>query len=110
MAEVKEFYLTPRIPQRLASMGKVRRGLWMTGWLLKSLFLKLTPLRRFVFLVALILLVSSPRLTTGAGHAGQCRRQHVRRVPAGLPAAARAERQAAGAPRTPRRAGRCSGR
>jgi serine phosphatase RsbU (regulator of sigma subunit) len=48
-------------------MGKVRRGLWMTGWLLKRLFLKLTPLRRFVFLVALVLLVSSPRLTTGAG-------------------------------------------
>ena len=67
MAEVKEFYLTPAYRQRLASMGKVRRGLWMTGWLLKSLFLKLTPLRRFVFLVALILLVSSPRLTTGAG-------------------------------------------
>jgi hypothetical protein len=67
MAEVKEFYLTPEYRQRLASMGKARRGLWMTGWLLKSLFLKLTPLRRFVFLVALVLLVSSPRLTTGAG-------------------------------------------
>jgi hypothetical protein len=67
MAEIKEFYLTPEHRQRLASMGKVPRGLWMTGWLLKSLFLKLTPLRRFVFLVALILLVSSPRLTTGAG-------------------------------------------
>ncbi len=67
MAEIKEFYLTPEHRQRLASMGKVPRGLWMTGWLLKSLFLKLTPLRRFVCLVALILLVSSPRLTTGAG-------------------------------------------
>jgi serine phosphatase RsbU (regulator of sigma subunit) len=45
-------------------MGKFRRGLWMAGWLLKSLFLKLTPLRRFIFLVALILLASSPRLAT----------------------------------------------
>ena len=67
MAEVKEFYLTPEHRRRLASMGKLRRGLWMAGWLLKGLFLKLTPLRRFVFLVALILLVSSPRLSTGAG-------------------------------------------
>jgi hypothetical protein len=68
MAELKEFYLTPEHRQRLAGMGPVRRGLWMAGWLLKSLFLKLTPLRRFVFLVALILLASSPRLaTTGGG-------------------------------------------
>lgn len=68
MAEVKEFYLTPAHRQRLAGMGPVRRGLWMAGWLLKSLFLKLTPLRRFIFLVALVLLLSSPRLaTTGGG-------------------------------------------
>ena len=68
MAELKEFYLTPEHRQRLAGMGPVRRGLWMAGWLLKSLFLKLTPLRRVVFLVALVLLASSPRLaTTGGG-------------------------------------------
>jgi len=68
MAELKEFYLTPEHRQRLAGMGPVRRGLWMAGWLLKSLFLKLTPLRRVVFLVALVLLAASPRLaTTGGG-------------------------------------------
>jgi hypothetical protein len=67
MAEVKEFYLTPEHRQRLASMGKVRRGLWMSGWLLKSLFLKLTPLRRFVFLIALALLVLSLRIDASGG-------------------------------------------
>jgi hypothetical protein len=67
MAEVQEFYLTPDHRRRLASMGRVRRGLWLAGWLLKGLFLKLTPLRRVVFLAALILLAASPRLTTGAG-------------------------------------------
>jgi len=68
MAELREFYLTPEHRQRLAGMGAVRRGLWLAGWLLKSLFLKLTPLRRFIFLVALVLLFSSPRLvTTGNG-------------------------------------------
>jgi len=51
MAELREFYLTPEHRQRLAGMGAVRRGLWLAGWLLKSLFLKLTPLRRFIFLV-----------------------------------------------------------
>lgn len=68
MAEIKEFYLTPDLRRRLAGMGKLRRGLWMAGWLLKSLFLKLTPLRRFVFLVALILVMSSPRLSTTGGN------------------------------------------
>jgi hypothetical protein len=68
MAELKEFYLTPEHRQRLAGMGTIRRGLWLAGWLLKSLFLKLTPLRRFIFLVALVLLFSSPKLvTTGNG-------------------------------------------
>jgi hypothetical protein len=68
MAEVKEFYLTPDARQRLAGMSAFRRWLWLGWWLLKSLFLKLTPLRRFVFVIALVLLLSSPKLaTTGSG-------------------------------------------
>ncbi|MGE5198756.1 MAG: PP2C family protein-serine/threonine phosphatase [Rhodospirillaceae bacterium] len=67
MTELKEFYLTPEHRQRLAGMGPAKRGLWLGGWLLKSLFLKLTPLRRFIFLAALILLVSSPRIATTGG-------------------------------------------
>jgi serine phosphatase RsbU (regulator of sigma subunit) len=67
MAEIQEFYLTPEHRRRLAGMGAFRRWIWVSLWLLKSLFLKLTPLRRFVFLVALILLVSSPRVTAGNG-------------------------------------------
>jgi hypothetical protein len=68
MAEVKEFYLTPEHRRRLDGMGALRRGLWFAGWLLKGMFLKLTPLRRFIFLVALILLLSSPRVAaTGGG-------------------------------------------
>lgn len=64
MAEIKEFYLTPDHRRRLAGMGRVRRGLWLAGWLLKSLFLKLTPLRRFIFLVALVLMAASPRVVS----------------------------------------------
>ena len=67
MAEVQEFYLTPGHRQRLAGMGTFRRWLWLAWWLLKSLFLKLTPLRRVVFLVALVLLAASPRVTAGGG-------------------------------------------
>ena len=67
VAEVEEFYLTPAHRQRLAEMSAFRRWVWLAWWLLKSLFLKLTPLRRFMLLVALVLLVSAPRVTTGNG-------------------------------------------
>ena len=65
MAELKEFYLTPELRQRLAGMGRLKRGMWLTWWLLKSLFLKLTPLRRFMFFMALLMLVLSPRVVSG---------------------------------------------
>jgi sigma-B regulation protein RsbU (phosphoserine phosphatase) len=60
MAELKEFYLTPEHRQRLARTNKLWR--WMSlGWLLlKSLFLKLAPARRVVFLAALLLILASP--------------------------------------------------
>ena len=64
MAEIQEFYLTPEHRRRLAGMGAFRRWMWLAWWLLTSLFLKLTPLRRFIFLVALLLLAASPRVVT----------------------------------------------
>jgi hypothetical protein len=67
MAEVQEFYLTPGHRRQLAGMSAFRRWVWLAWWLLKSLFLKLTPLRRVVFLVALVLLAASPRVTAGGG-------------------------------------------
>ena len=59
MAELEEFYLTPDERQSLAKMNRFRR--WVSlGWrLLKSLFFKLSPIRRAVFVIALLLLVSS---------------------------------------------------
>jgi sigma-B regulation protein RsbU (phosphoserine phosphatase) len=65
MAEIKEFYLTPEHRQRLAGTNRLWR--WASlGWLLlKSLFLKLAPARRVVFLVALVLLVWGPRVSSG---------------------------------------------
>jgi hypothetical protein len=67
MAEIEEFYLTPEHRQRLARMGRLGRWMWLGLWLLRSLFLKLTPFRRVVLLVALVLLMASPRVSTGGG-------------------------------------------
>lgn len=67
MAELREFYLTPEHRQHLTEMSKFRRWVWQGWWLLKSLFLKLTPLRRFIFLVALVMLLWSPSVVTAGG-------------------------------------------
>lgn len=64
MAELREFYLTPEHKQRLAGMNRFWRSLSLVWWLLKSLFLKLTPARRVVFLCALFLLLASQRIVT----------------------------------------------
>ena len=59
MAELEEFYLTPEHKDRLKRMNRFWRWLSLSWWLLKSLFLKLTPGRRVVFVAALLLLWSS---------------------------------------------------
>lgn len=56
VADIREFYLEEEQRARLEKMGRLQRGLYLVGWLLKSLFLKLTPLRRVLLVVALYLL------------------------------------------------------
>jgi serine phosphatase RsbU (regulator of sigma subunit) len=73
MAELEEFYLTPDERHSLATMNRFWRWLSL-GWrLLKSLFFKLSPARRVVFVAALVLLVSGRsgiRLSGGEVTAG----------------------------------------
>ena len=58
IAELEEFYLTPDERQSLAKMNRFWRSMSL-GWrLLKSLFFKLSPARRVLFVAALLLLVS----------------------------------------------------
>jgi phosphoserine phosphatase RsbU/P len=59
MADLEEFYLTPEHRQRLKGMGRFPRGVHLAWWLLKGLFLTLSPTRRIVVLAALLLLFSS---------------------------------------------------
>jgi hypothetical protein len=54
--ELKEFFLDERRRDQLKSMGWFKRWFFMLIWLLKSLFLKLTPARRILFLISTILL------------------------------------------------------
>ncbi len=66
LTELQEFYFTTERRDRLASMGRVKRWLHLSYWLLKSLFLRLTPARRILLLLALLFLSSNPAFTVGS--------------------------------------------
>lgn len=58
-ADLESFYLSTHRQTRLAGMRPVRRWLFLSAWLLKSLFLKLTPTRRVLLLIAFFLMWQS---------------------------------------------------
>lgn len=61
------FYLDEDSRNRLASMGRIRRAFSLVGWLLKSLFLKLSPARRLLLVVAFALTIQGAT-STGLEH------------------------------------------
>jgi hypothetical protein len=57
--ETKEFMLDERRKKRLTDMGRLRRWQYTMWWLLKSMFFKLTPARRILFVVGIISVLTS---------------------------------------------------
>ncbi len=57
--DLKDFYLDEDRRKRLESMGWFKRAIFITAWLLKGLFLKLTPVRRLLLIVGLVLILTS---------------------------------------------------
>lgn len=57
--ELKEFFLSSERKERLEEMHFLKRWIYMPLWLLKSLFLHLTPARRILFLFSIIFLIAS---------------------------------------------------
>lgn len=67
LQDLYDFYLDEERRRRLAKMGRIRRGFFLVGYLLRSLFLRLTPVRRLLVLLALWLqFAGNIRLTFGA--------------------------------------------
>lgn len=58
-SELKEFYLDKERKARLKNMGRIKRGFWMSWWLLQSLFFKLTPVRRILLVASLLFILQS---------------------------------------------------
>ena len=61
------FYLNPDERARLESMTPFQRWTHKTGWLLKSMFLHLTPLRRILVLVGVLFLAISRSISFDGG-------------------------------------------
>lgn len=55
LKELYYFYLDDEARAKVARMGRVKRWIYVSGWMLKSMFLKLTPTRRILLLIAVIL-------------------------------------------------------
>lgn len=62
LTDLKDFFLDDERRLRLSKMHRIKRGLLMSWWLLKSLFFHLTPARRILFLISLFLLVNSRQI------------------------------------------------
>jgi hypothetical protein len=68
-ADLDGFYLDQGQQQFLGRAGTARRWFWRSWWLLRSLFLRLTPARRVLLVLALALSWLSIQGTAGAGSA-----------------------------------------
>lgn len=60
---LNEFYLDSDKRKKLASLPFYKRWIYQTGWLFKSMFLHLTPIRRIMVLVGTFLLFTGRGLT-----------------------------------------------
>jgi len=58
--ELKEFFLTEQRKNKLKHMSSFRRWLYTVGWMLKGLFLRLTPFRRLMLVVAVVFFPDLP--------------------------------------------------
>ncbi|MFA6469659.1 MAG: PP2C family protein-serine/threonine phosphatase [Bacteroidota bacterium] len=56
--EVTDFYLTDSQREELKRMKRIKGSFYITGWVLKAMFYKLTPVRRIMFVVGTLLLIN----------------------------------------------------
>jgi hypothetical protein len=66
--DLKEFYIDEEKKKRLQEMSPLKRGLYLGGWLCKSMLMRLTPIRRLVLVIGIFLLIVSPSVTVDNHH------------------------------------------
>jgi len=65
--ELFAFYLDRERRDKLAAMGWLRRGIWLSAWLLKSMFQKLTPARQLLFILS-VFFFFAPQISWNRGN------------------------------------------
>jgi sigma-B regulation protein RsbU (phosphoserine phosphatase) len=65
---LKEFYIDEEKKKRLNEMPQLKRWIYLNWWLLKSMLMRLTPFRRLVLVVGIVLLVWSPVIIISNKH------------------------------------------
>ena len=65
--DLKEFYIDEEKKRRLQEMSPLKKGLYLGGWLCKSMLMKLTPFRRLVLVAGIVLLLVGQGITVNAG-------------------------------------------
>ncbi|MBN2417510.1 serine/threonine-protein phosphatase [bacterium] len=70
MRDIYHFYIDRDQKKRLREMGKIKAFFILAWWILKSLFFKLTPLRRVMLVVSLILSAQTSTVTIGNSDVG----------------------------------------
>ncbi|MEJ2628584.1 MAG: PP2C family protein-serine/threonine phosphatase, partial [bacterium] len=62
LKDIYDFYLDNRARQQLRKKGRVRRFFILSWWILKSLFFKLTPVRRILLVISIFLSFQSTQI------------------------------------------------
>jgi len=65
--DIRDFYITQDKRDELMKMGRFKRWFVLTWWILKSMFLKLTPARRILLAAGLILIISARVVSPSSG-------------------------------------------
>jgi len=63
MRELREFFLDEERKKRLATMSTFGRAIWTAWWMLKGMILRLTPARRILLVVGVILVLAERSVT-----------------------------------------------
>lgn len=63
---LKDYYLTEERKKKLETMGKFKKFFIIPWWLLKALFFRLTPFRRILLIIGIILILISNRTSVNS--------------------------------------------
>ncbi len=67
--DIRTFYINEEKRDRLAKMNQLKRWFVMSWWVLKAMFLKLTPFRRILLILGVVF-IASVRTSVGTGNGG----------------------------------------